>query len=47
MRTLSQEVLDAFSITVKSELQQTINQPQDSSGEMGINLDEETAVTDE
>lgn len=47
MRTLSQEVLDAFSITVKSELQQSINQTQDSSDEMDINLDEEAVVTDE
>ena len=40
-------MLDAFSITVKSELQQSINQTQDSSDEMDINLDEEAVVTDE
>tara|TARA_B100000780_G_scaffold32093_1_gene20268 strand:+ start:6250 stop:6798 length:549 start_codon:yes stop_codon:yes gene_type:complete len=47
MRILTQVVLDAFSITVKSELQQSISQRQDSSGETDINFDEEATVTDE
>ena len=47
LRALSQMVSDAFFITVKSELQQSPNQPKDSSGEADMNLDEEASVTNE
>ena len=47
LRALSEMVSDAFFITVKSELQQSPNQPKDSSGEADMNLDEEASVTNE
>ena len=47
LRALSQMVSDAFFITVKSELQQSPNQPKESSGEADMNLDEEASVTNE
>jgi len=47
LRALSQMVSDAFSITVKSELQQSPNQSTDSVGEADMNFDEEASVNNE
>ena len=47
LRALSQMVSDAFSITVKSELQQSPNQSTDSVGEADMSFDEEASVNNE
>lgn len=47
MRTLSQVVLDAFAITIKSEVKPSADQPQDSSAKAGENSSDRAPAANE
>jgi hypothetical protein len=47
MRTLSQVVLDAFAITIKSEVKGNVDQPQETSAMSDNNLENQAPTANE